>query len=165
MTDLLTPVRLKRAHVREGFTSGADELDEWLVKYAWQNQRANNATTYVSVAATRVVGYYAITVAGVAREDSPESMRKGTPNQLGCLLLARLAVDESFQKQGLGRALLADFLRRAAHLALEVGIPAVLVHCRDETARSFYLKHAEFLASPVDAMQLMLPIKTIKASM
>ena len=44
--------------MREGFDSGAPEPDEWLGRYSWQNQRANNTVTYVSVLDERVVGYY-----------------------------------------------------------------------------------------------------------
>lgn len=158
-----TPVRLERGHNRAEFHSGADDLDEWLIKYAWQNQRANNATTFVSLGEhDRVCGYYAITVAGVAKHEAPGDLAKGAPTQMGCLLLARLAVDESEQGNGLGRALLTDCLRRAVQLSREVGFTAVLVHCRDDNARAFYLAQAEFLPSPIDRMQIFLPIRSIE---
>jgi GNAT superfamily N-acetyltransferase len=155
------PVRLERAHVREGFRSGAPELDEWLVKYAWENQRAHNATTFVTLLGERVVGYYSLTVASVAKEEAPERLAKAAPSQIPCLLLARLAVDESVQGRGVGGGLIADALGRAANLAGEVGIRALLVHTRDDAARAFYLSKAEFLESPADDMQLMLPMKWI----
>ncbi len=104
------PRKLARADVWEGFDSGAPELDEWLVRYSWQNQRANNAVTYVSVLDERVVGYYAIAVANVTSEAAPVPVAKGAPKQVPCLLLARLAVDQSMQGLGLGRGLLADVL-------------------------------------------------------
>lgn len=157
------PARLEKGHVRDGFDSGATELDDWLVKFAWENQRANNATTFVSTADGRVVGYYAMTVASIAKADAPGALSKGSPQQIGCLLLARLAVDRSSQGSGLGTALLTDCLRRAAHLSIEIGLMALLVHCRDEAARDFYLSKADFLASPVDDLQLLLPMKWILA--
>jgi GNAT superfamily N-acetyltransferase len=155
------PRKLARADAREGFHSGAPELDEWLIRYSWQNQRANNAVTYVSVLDERVVGYYAIAVASVAAEVAPGSVVKGAPRQIPCLLLARLAVDQSMQGLGLGRGLLADVLRRAVGLADAVGIRALLVHARDDEARRFYLAHAEFLDSPSDPLHLLLPVKDI----
>lgn len=165
MTGLRAPVQLTREHLRDGFASGAIELDEWLVKYAWQNQRANNATTYVTTLETRqVVGYYSLTVASVARDEAPERLAKAAPRQIGCLLLARLAVDASVQGRGVGSGLLADALRRTAHLSAEVGLRALLVHARDEAARGFYLARADFLASPADDHQLLLPIEWIKRS-
>jgi GNAT superfamily N-acetyltransferase len=158
------PRKLTSADVREGFDSGAPELDEWLARYSWQNQRANNAVTYVSVLDERVVGYYAIAVASVASEAAPERVGKGAPRQVPCLLLARLAVDRSMQGFGLGRGLLADALKRTVGLADSVGIRALLVHSRDETAREFYLAQAEFRESPTDQLHLMLPVQDIVQS-
>lgn len=159
------PRKLTREDVREGFDSGARELDEWLVRYAWQNQQANNAVTYVSLLDERVVGYYAIAVASVTSDVAPTAVAKRAPKQIPCLLLARLAVDQSMQGFGLGRGLLADALRRTVGLADAVGIRALLVHCRDDAARQFYLAHGEFLESPSDPLHLLLPVKDIARSL
>ena len=158
------PRKLVRADVREGFDSGAWELDEWLARYSWQNQRANNATTYVTVLDGRVVGYYAIAVANVTSESTPVAGTKGAPRQVPCLLLARLAVD---QHAGLRswRGLLVDTFRRTVGLADSVGIRALLVHSRDDAAREFCLAQAEFLESPSDPLHLLLPVKDIVRSL
>lgn len=159
------PRKLTKADVREGFDSGAPELDEWLARYSWQNQRANNAVTYVSVLDERVVGYYAIAVANVTSETAPAPVAKRAPRQVPCLLLARLAVAQDMQGFGLGRGLLLDALRRTVGLADSVGIRALLVHSRDDAARQFYLAQAEFLESPSDPLHLMLPVKDIVRSL
>ena len=159
------PRKLTRADVREGFDSGAPELDEWLARYSWQNQRANNSVTYVSLLDGRVVGYYAIAVANVTSESAPVAVARGAPRQVPCLLLARLAVDRSMQSFGLGRGLLVDTLRRTVGLADSVGIRALLVHARDDAARQFYLAQAEFLESPSDPLHLLLPVKDIVRSL
>lgn len=161
MPPFSRPTRLEKTDINADFASGAAELDEWLVKFAWENQRANNATTFVSTVNGRIAGYYALTVASIAKADAPNVLTRGSPNQIGCLLLARLAADKSTQGSGLGTALLTDCLHRTAQLAGEVGVKALLVHCRDEAARSFYLARADFHTSPVDPMQLLLPVKWI----
>ncbi|MGQ0716678.1 MAG: GNAT family N-acetyltransferase [Pseudonocardiales bacterium] len=120
--------------------------------------------TYVSVLDGRVVGYYAITVANVTSEAAPVPVAKGAPKQVPCLLLARLAVDQSMQGLGLGRGLLADVLQRTVGLADAVGIRASLVHARDDAARQFYLAQAEFLESPSDPLHLLLPVNDIARS-
>ena len=158
---LCVPRKLTRADARERFDSGAPELDEWLARYSWQNQRANNAITCVTVLDRRVVGYYTIAVANVTSESAPVAVAKGAPRQVPCLLLARLAVDRSMQGHGLGRGLLVDALRRTVGLADSVGIRALLVHSRDDAARGFYLAQAEFLESPSDPLHLLLPVKDI----
>lgn len=159
------PRKLTRTDGREGFDSGAPELDEWLEHYSWQNQRANNATTYVTVLDGRVVGYYAIAVASVASESVPAPVAKGAPRHVPCLLLARLAVDRKTQGHGLGRGLLVDALTRTVGLADSVAIRALLVHARDNAARRFYLAQAEFQESPSDPLHLLLPVKDIIRSL
>jgi hypothetical protein len=37
----------------------------------------------------------------------------------------------------------------------------VLVHCRDEQAKNFYLANGDFLQSPVEDLHLMVPMKAL----
>lgn len=160
--SLAAPRRLVRSDVRADFHSGATELDDWLARYAWQNQETGNAVTYVVADGSRVAGYYAIAMAAVARSVAPEPMQKGRPTQIPCILLARLAVDVDYQGLGLGWALLRDALLRSVQLSASIGAAAVFVHCRDEAARRFYLHHGDFLASPVNDLHLLVPIKALQ---
>ncbi|MDR0594046.1 MAG: GNAT family N-acetyltransferase [Bifidobacteriaceae bacterium] len=156
------PRKLARGDVRDGFRSGADELDRWLTEFAWQNQVAGNAVTYVTLDGQRVVGYYAIAMAAVTRAGLPAGLHPGRrPTQVPCLLLARLAVDRRYQGQGLGLDLLRDALVRAVHFSTEIGTVAVLVHCRDQAAKDFYLRGGDFLVSPIDRLQLLAPIAAL----
>ncbi|MCB0931408.1 MAG: GNAT family N-acetyltransferase [Mycobacterium sp.] len=157
-----TPRKLTSADDRASFHSGERELDEWLQKYSWQDQRARHATTYVTtVGDNRVVGYYAITVAGYERDAAPGLIAKGAPNAVPCFLLARLAVDREWHGRGLGWGLLRDAMQRVLLLSESVAAPALLVHARDDEARAFYCHHAEFIQSPVDPLHLFLPLKAI----
>lgn len=162
VVDFTAPRKLERSDVRAAFASGADELDEWLTKYAWQNQQANNAVTYVIAAGGRVVGYYAVAMAAVAKLDAPGELQRGRPSQIPCILLARLAVDRSCQGEGLGWELLRDALLRAVVLSDSIGAAAVLIHCRDEAAKQFYLRNGDFLQSPVEDLHLMVPVKALR---
>ncbi|HEX8508162.1 MAG TPA: GNAT family N-acetyltransferase [Propionibacteriaceae bacterium] len=165
------PRRLERGDVVTGFVSGAAELDNWLERFAWENQRANNAVTYVTTAvlpgvesaSPAVIGYYSVAVAGVALSAVPADMLKGSrPDPLPCILLARLAVDQRMRGKGLGPGLLADALERSVLISESVGAAAVLVHARDEQARNFYLKNGDWLQSPVEPLHLMAPMKVLK---
>src|SRR5690606_40442263 len=103
----------------------ADELDEWLDRYALVNHRSGNARVFVATRGDHVVGYYALATAAVERANAPAQLTKGgVPTQIPCLLLARLAVDESERNRGLGRGLLVDAIRRAVRVADEVGVRA-----------------------------------------
>ncbi len=79
------------------------------------------------------------------------------------MLLARLALDESAQGEGVGAMLLADAMQRTLLVAEETGIRLLLVHAVNDDARSFYL-HYGFEASPSDPMNLQLLIKDIRAT-
>ncbi|GCB01815.1 GNAT family N-acetyltransferase [Mycolicibacterium sp. NCC-Tsukiji] len=158
------PAKLAKHHDRTHFSSGATELDDWLRKYSWQNQRADNATTYVTAHQGRVVGYYAITVAGYERDSAPPAIAKAAPATVPCYLSARLAVDQQWHGRGLGRGLLRDAMLRVLMLSQSVAAPALLVHARDDAAREFYLHHAEFVQSPVDPLHLLIPMTAIAAA-
>lgn len=157
------PRKLTHEDDRSAFDSGAAELDEWLQRFAWQNQRANHAVTYVAVRDGMVLGYYAIAMGAYAAADLPSPMtRPRPPRQMPCILLARLAVDQTAQGQGVGAALLRHAIEMAHHLSRSVGAAALVIHCRDDAARAFYLGNGDFLASPVDPLHLLLPMKEIE---
>jgi GNAT superfamily N-acetyltransferase len=76
------------------------------------------------------------------------------------VLLARLAVDVSVAKRGLGAWLLRDAVMRTLAASNTIGVRAMLVHAIDEEARAFYLHHG-FEPSPTDPLHLMILIKDI----
>lgn len=148
MTSFSAPRKLEKSDDRSAFHSGANELDDWFTRFAWENQAANNATTYVARHGDRVAGFYSITMAAVAVGDAPARLAERRPSQIPCILLARLAVDEEFKGAGLGWGLLRDALIRSFHISGSIGAAAVLIHCRDESAKSFYLHHGDFPSVP-----------------
>ena len=111
-------------------------------------------------------GYYALATAGVEKTEAPEQLTKGgVPAQMPCLLLARLAVDTSEQNRKVGKGLLVDAIRRAVRVSEDVGVRALLIHARDDEARSFYEHQAEFVQSPTDPLHLFLHLKYARSLM
>lgn len=164
-SGLSAPRKLQKSDDSSSFNSGAPELDTWLRQYAFENLRANNAVTYVSMTGAKVAGYYSIAVAGVEKTNVPSALKKGSvPSPVPCILLARLAVDNSCQGRGLGAALFKDALQRTAAVSETVGARALLIHSRDEAARSFYENLSECHRSPISELQLMIPMKYIRAA-
>ncbi len=72
--------------------------------------------------------------------------------------MGRLAVDQAFQGQGLGGALLADALYRAARS--EIAAYALMVDAKDEPAAAFYQHHG-FITLPDSPLALFLPLATV----
>ena len=162
MTASLHVEKLNRTHAVEHFTCGQRELDRFLVRHALRAQQANSSQTYVAVSADEIVGFYTI-VAGEARHaDAPERVVKGMPRHpIPLLVLARLAVQSSWQRRGIGAALLLDALGRTLQVADVIGVRALAVHAKDDQAISFY-RHFGFTPSPTDARHLFMIIKDIR---
>lgn len=133
---------LSRAHDLSSFDCGAHRsLTEWLKRFALTNQQNETSRTYVVHRGNRVVGYYSIATGSVAREEATPRVGKGlAQHAIPVILLTRLAVHQSEQGRGLGRALLKDALIRIAGAADIVGARAVLVHAIDDAAAAFYAR-------------------------
>jgi GNAT superfamily N-acetyltransferase len=155
---------LTKVHDLSSFDCGTPSLNEWLQRFAWQNQQADAAKVYVAHRRDHiVVGYHSLTASSVRRDDAPARVAKGLANHpVGLALLGRLAVDRQQKGKGLGRALLLDALMRTAQAADTIGIRALLVHAIDEDAKRFY-QHFNFEPAPVDPMHLMLLMKDLRA--
>ena len=139
----------------------------WLARYASQAAAAGSARTYVVVdeQQKRVVGYHALTAAGLERDSATARIVKGMPQYpIPVVLLARLAVDVSVAGRGLGGWLLRDAMMRTLAAADAIGVRAMLVHAIDQEAAGFYLRHG-LEASPTDPRHLMILIKDIAASL
>jgi GNAT superfamily N-acetyltransferase len=159
-----TVQRLDRSHDRASFDCGRPPLDHWLQRLAGQFERRDLARTYVAVKPgdVKVLGYYALSNHHVSYEVLPEEQSKGLPTiDVPVVLLGRLAVDKTVQRQGLGEHLLLDALRRADYISHHVGVRAVEVHALDDAARRFYLKYG-FVSLRDDQHHLFLPVQVIR---
>jgi GNAT superfamily N-acetyltransferase len=154
--------KLRPNHPIEGFDCGREELNRYLLRYAWQNQQAGAAQTYVGVVGAAVVGYHTLAVGQVTLEEAPERLKKGlAKHPIPIMLLARLAIDHRWQGQGVGKALLRDAMQRTLQAADIAGIRAFAVHAKDEEARRFY-EHFEFVAAPTDPVHLFVLLKDVR---
>ena len=154
--------KLRRDHPLEGFDCGQEELNRYLLCYAWQNQQAGAAQTYIGLLGDTVVGFHTLTVGEVIHENAPERLTKGLARHpVPIMLLARLAVDRRWHGQGVGKALLKDAMQRTLQAADIAGIRAFAVHAKDEAARHFY-EHFNFIPSPIDPLHLFVLLKDVR---
>ena len=158
---------LSASHKVDGFACGQADLDTWLAQYALGSQGAGMARTYVSTDDNGVVlGFYALATGGVEPLSSPARVITGVArHQVPVRVLARLAVDQGCQGEGLGSALLRDALIRVNAVSGEVGVRALLIHAKDESAKRFYMSFGEFEESPTDPMHLFLLMKDLRKAL
>lgn len=147
------------------FDCGQFDLNDWLRRHALNSQRAGMATVFVTgnAGSSAVIGYYALASGGVEHALAPARVTKGVARHpVPVILLTRLAVDTSMQGMKVGRSLLIDALRRVNAAANEIGVRALLIHAKDDSAREFYMSAAEFEPSPTDPLHLFLLMKDLR---
>lgn len=156
---------LKREHDRDRFECGEPALDEYLARFARQNQESGVARTFVAVGEAqpgRVLGYYSLAVGAIDKANLPAAASRRFPNfPLPIARLARLAVDRSQQGTGLGEGLLLDALSRCLRVAEEVGIIAVLIDAKHERAKAFYARY-EFDSLPDHPLTLWMSLPALR---
>lgn len=163
--NLTSPVLLTKDHDRNFFDCGVPALNDYLKKFALQNQKKHAARTYVATRGNRIVGYYSLAYGSVSLEEAPQKVKSGLPRHpVPVILLARLAVDSAEQGSGLGAALLKDALLRTIQAAEIAGLRAMLVHAKDDSAKRFYEKYG-FEPSPIDAYHLFLRLSDILSTL
>jgi GNAT superfamily N-acetyltransferase len=129
------------AHEVADFACGEESLDRWLHRYAGQGERRDATRTFVATAEQGAVcGYYTLVAGQIEHVEATEAVRKGLSRHfpIPVAILARLAVDERSQGQGLGASLLNDALERICRAAQEVAVRAVVVHAINHAAADFY---------------------------
>ena len=130
---------LATQHDRAAFDCGEASLNEFLHRYARQNDEKGLGRTYVALLPDNphIYGYYTIASGTIRFDVIPEKLPR---YPIPVVHLGRLAVDQAARGQGLGKALLADALTRAASIALQLGIYAIEVYALNDAAKEFYLK-------------------------
>ena len=168
MSDLrpVEPLYSKR-HKTDAFECGHPSLDHWLRAYAGQSQRGDVARTFVVAdAGWRILGYYTLVAAEVEHGAASPPVRAGVSRHfpIPVCLIARLAVDSSWQGRGLGRDLLRDAMRRALAASEQIGMRAVVVDAINAVAAGFYRRHG-FESVADDGLTLMVPIAAVRSQL
>lgn len=152
---------LAKHHDRNHFACGESALDEYLRRLARQHADAKISRTYVASKSDRIVGYYSLAMSAIRREQLPPTHHKRFPNYpVPVARLARLAVDQSQQGNGLGKLLLLDALYRCHRLAEDIGSVGVVVDAKNVAAQRFY-EQMNFEKFPDTPLTLWLPGQAI----
>jgi len=156
--------QLDSTHDRAAFNSDSEPLNRYLREQVTQDVRRRVAACFVALADTkRIAGYYTLASASLLLADLPVSAGKKLPRcpTVPAVRMGRLAVDREFKGQGLGGALLADALYRAARS--EIAAFALMVDAKNEAAADFYQHHG-FIALPDSPRTLFLPLTAVRTS-
>lgn len=159
---------IARRHHRDVFDCGDRALNEFLHRYARQAHEHGGAKTFVAVTdddPAQVLGFYSLSPASIEFSRTPDVVRSGLARHpVPAFRLARLAVDRSMQRQGLGGQLLLAAGRRCLRASQEVGGVALLIDAKNEAVAKWY---AGYGAIPLldDPLVLLLPLTTARAAL
>lgn len=161
---LSVPEPLAPHHALDTFDCGAPSLNDWLRRRALLNQASGASRTFVSCEAGQVVAYYALASSAVTPSAAPGRFRRNMPDPIPVVVLVRLAITQTHQARGLGRALFQDAGRRVIHAADAIGIRGLLVHALSDEAKAFYVRLG-FDPSPLEPMTLMVTVADLKTAL
>jgi GNAT superfamily N-acetyltransferase len=156
-------VPLERSHQRDAFDCGEPSLNDYLRRYARQNDDKGICRTFVLLeeGSSIIVGYYTLSSGSIAFETLPDDHPQLPKYPVPTAHIGRLAVDRTRQGQGLGAKLLVNALKRVRQAADQMGIYAVTVHALNEKAKAFYEVFG-FIELKDDKFHLFLPLAAIK---
>lgn len=104
MANLVFQLLNKKKHDRAAFDCNESALNAFLQKHANQDIGKHKSRTFVCVDTAKgseILGYYTLVYEHINLEMLPANKRRGFAGSAPALLIARLAVDIHFQKQGL----------------------------------------------------------------
>ena len=159
---------ISKAHDREAFDCGEEELNQFLRRHARQSHEKGGAKTFVATPideGKRVLGFYTLSPASIDYARTPALVKKGLARyDVPVFRLGRLAVDRTVQGHSLGGQLLLVAGRRCIRAAAEVGGVALLIDAKNERVAAWYKAYG---ALPLlDAPRsLVLPLATIEAAL
>jgi GNAT superfamily N-acetyltransferase len=151
---------LAEHHDRDAFSCGEDALDRYFRRQASQDRRRDFAQIWVldEPATGLVAGFYTLSAAEIELAVIPEEQRKRLPRYpvVPALLLGRLAVDERYAGQGIGKRLMFDAFRRACDIADQAGVYALIVDAKHDSATSFYLRFGFLETNEVNRLMILI---------
>ena len=159
---------MSRHHDRAAFDCGVPPLNEYLRRFARQNQEGGGARTFVGVspeAPNGILGYYTISPGTVAFAAAPARLTRGPGRyEVPVFRFGRLAVSTTVQGKGLGADLLFAAGERALAVAQQVGGVALAIDAKDERTALWYERFGA-LRLAEDPLKLLLPLDTIQAAL
>ena len=156
------PQTICDSYITDYFTCGKLELDCWLRNHALKNHKKGiSHVKVVTDNADRVLGYYALAAGNIVRPALPKRYARNVPGDVPIGVLGRLAVDITAQRQHLGYGLLNHAMTTLTTAAEHIGIYALFVQAKDDSAKQFY-QHYGFIEGPEEPYTLFMRIEHFK---
>ena len=154
----------KNRHDRRHFDCGVHSLNHFIQRQVSQDARRNLNRCYAATHTDqpgRLSGYYTLSSHSVEPSGLPHYQANQPYPSIPAALIGRLATCQSCRRQGLGKALVADAIKRLVTLRESLGVSLIIVDPLGEDVVAFYER---FGFEEADAGFLYLPMKTAMAA-
>ena len=160
---------LTKSHDREGFDCGSEPLNSFLKQTARQHAARGISRTFVLVEETAsepkpILGFFSLNICQIKSETLSAEEAKKLPRDVSGIRLGRLAVSKTYQRQGIGKALLIAAMGKFMEIFNMAGGIGLFVDAKDLEAKCYYEQFG-FVALPSNELELFLPVKTIQEAL
>lgn len=139
----------KAIHDRASFDCGEVELNAFIRTKAAKHMEAGISRTMLLPASVPlpngkypIYAFYTIAPSSISRETLPKELMKKLPRYpVPVFLLAQLAVDSKYHRQGLGKITLIKALEYLWEINSHMRAYAIIVDCLNKNAEHFYSKY------------------------
>ncbi|BAY83828.1 GCN5-related N-acetyltransferase [Calothrix parasitica NIES-267] len=154
---------LDKHHNRNSFDCGNEALNKFLKRIARQHIQKGISRTFVLVDTEQpeiIISFFTLTLCEVRVEKLPPKFAKKYPSKVPGVKLARLAVSELYQRQGIGEIMMIEAMKRALIVAENAGGIGLFVDAKDEAAKTYYSRYG-FVNLEDAFLEMFLPLSTI----
>ncbi|GGY11417.1 hypothetical protein GCM10007160_43050 [Litchfieldella qijiaojingensis] len=172
-TSLVIEPLDKAKHDRAAFSSGVEQVDNFLQRTASRLMKEGTVQVFVMVDPaenpTRILGFYSLNAHCVDCGDLPQRYKRfaNTDGSISAAFIGMIGVTQATQGQGVGKRLLADALKGAYTVSLRIGTAVVLLdilNCGNPEAVAQRQKLYEgfgFQALASDPLRMFMPMATV----
>jgi GNAT superfamily N-acetyltransferase len=147
------------------FQCGHESLNDYIRRYASQDVRRNVARVFVATPENnpqQLAGFFTLSAGSVNCSSLPAALARKLPRYpVPVALIGRLAVDSTFQGNGLGSVLLADACQKVLQASAVLAVTGIIVDAKDDNAIAFYA-HFGFIPLQGQADRMMLPASVFR---
>jgi ribosomal protein S18 acetylase RimI-like enzyme len=160
---------LTRSHDRDGFDCGSPLLNLFLKQTARQHAARGISRTFVLVEEDAsepkpILGFFSLNICQVRSDALSPQEAKKLPREVSGIRLGRLAVAKAYQRQGIGKTLLAAAMGRFMEIFNTAGGIGLFVDAKDHEAKHYYEQFG-FVSLPSNELELFLPVKTLQEAL
>lgn len=153
-----------RNHNRTAFDCGNHDLNQYLRNIARQHTEKGISRTFVLVEDSNpsaILGFFTLAACEILVEKLPRKYAKKYPARAPAAKLARLAIEQSLQRKGLGTHLMVNAIERILKVSEHLGIIGFFVDAKNQGAKAYYEQFG-FIPLPGNQLELFLPLATLR---